>query len=51
MKTIATAQNKETNERFEITAYSAYQLKENNPSYFKLKEQNPKNTFTNGAVF
>ena len=35
MKTIATAQNKETNERFEITAYSAYQLKENNPSYFK----------------
>lgn len=35
MKTIAIAQNKETNEKFEITAYSAHQLKENNISYFK----------------
>lgn len=35
MKTLAIAQNKETNEKFEITAYSAHQLKENNISYFK----------------
>lgn len=35
MKTIAIAQNKETNEKFEITAYSAHQLKENNIFYFK----------------
>lgn len=35
MKTIAIAQNKETNEKFEVTAYSAHQLRENNPSYFK----------------